>query len=185
MNFFNRTLILPFFCCCLALSQYTDAQMPMEATAEHKILADDVGTWNCDMKIWAAGPDSEPMTAQGAEVNEMLGDFWLVSKFTGNMEGQAFEGRATIGFDVAKKKYIGTWFDSSSPFMSHIEGTYDKESKTMTMTSKGMGPDGKPTTGKNVSVTKDDGTRVFTMYVQSPDAGNELVKMMEITYRKK
>ena len=185
MNFFQRIAILTFFGCSLAVSQYANAQMPMEATPEHKLLAEDVGTWNAEMKIWAAGPDSEPMTAQATEVNEMLGDYWLVSKFSGNVMGQDFEGRASIGYDVAKKKYIGTWYDGMSPFMSHMEGTYDKQSKTLTMMSKGTGPDGKPTTGKNVTVTNDDGTKVFTMFVQSPEAAGELVKMMEITYKKK
>ena len=185
MNVVLRTAILTFFCYSLAVNQSTNAQMPMEATPEHKLLLEDVGTWNCAMKIWAAGPDSEPITSEGTEVNEMLGDFWLTSKFNGNIMGQDFEGRAAIGYDVAKKKYIGTWFDGMSPFMSHMEGTYDKESKTLTMISKGTGPDGKPTTGKNVTVTNDDGTRVFTMFVQSPEGNDELVKMMEITYRKK
>lgn len=185
MNVFQRIAILTFFCCSLAVNQQADAQMPIEATPEHKLLAEDVGTWNCAMKIWAAGPDAEPMIAEGTEVNEMLGDFWLVSKFSGNIMEQDFEGRAAIGYDVAKKKFIGTWFDGMSPFMSHMEGNYDKDSRTLTMITKGTGPDGKPTIGKNVTVTNEDGTKVFTMFVQSPEANNELVKMMEITYRKK
>jgi hypothetical protein len=137
------------------------------------------------MKMWMAGPDSEPMTAQATEVNEMLGDFWLVSKFNGNIQGQDFEGRSAVGFDPVKQKFVGTWFDGMSPFMSFMEGTYDKESKTLTMMTKGTGPDGKPTTGKNVSVTNPDGTKVFTMFSQVPGGGTELVKMMEIKYKKK
>ena len=151
---------------------------------EHKILKHDVGDWDCEMKLWEA-PGSEPLVTKGTEVNKMLGDFWVLSEFKADFGGQPFEGRAVMGYDPAKKKYIGTWFDSMNPYMSHMEGTYDASTKTMTMMMRGTGPDGKPTRGKNVVVSKDGGkTRFFTMYQAMPGS-EEMVKVMEITYKKK
>ena len=165
------------------LAQTSHAQGPAQPLEEHKILKNEVGTWKANMKIWMPGTD-QPMSAEGVEVNEMLGDFWIVSKFKGDMAGQAFEGRAALGYDPAKKKYVGTWFDNMNPHMSFMEGTYDKETKTLTMNTTGVGMDGKPTKGKNVSVMKDDGSKVFTMYMQMPGT-DEMVKGMEIVYTKK
>ena len=167
----------------LVLATTSVAQGPAQPSEEHKLLKDDVGTWKADMTIWIPGMD-EPMTAVGEEVNEMFGSFWVTSKFKADMMGQPFEGRATMGFDPVKKKYIGTWFDTMNPHMSFMEGTYDKESKTLTMITTGVGMDGKPSKGKNVVVTNDDGSRVFTMYHAMPDS-DKLHKGMEIIYTKK
>ena len=161
------------------------AQMRAEPTAEHKVVAADVGTWDCEMKIWMAGPDADPMVVKGTEVNEMFGPYWLISKFKADMGGQNFEGRASLGYDPSKKKFVGTWFDTMNPFMSHMEGTYDKETKTMTMMTTGVGPDGKPSKGKNVSVSKEDGTRVFTMFSAMPGDDKNFIKAMEIVYKKR
>ncbi len=178
-------LVTAFSAVCFLCGHSLHGQVQAEPTEYHKLLAEDVGTWDCEMKFWANGPDAEPMTAQGSEVNQMFGDYWLVSKFKGEFGGQEFEGRASLGYDMAKKKYVGTWFDTMSPYMSFMEGTYDEATKTMTMMTKGTGPDGNPSVGKNVTVTKADGTRVFSLYSQMPGGGDGLVKMMEIVYRKK
>ena len=34
-------------------------------TAEHQRLAEDVGTWDATMKLWAQGPNSEPVGVEG------------------------------------------------------------------------------------------------------------------------
>ena len=46
-----------------------------------------------------------------------------------------------------------------------MEGTYDKEKKTLTMTGESTGPDGKPAKAKAVSEYKSDDHIVFTMYM--------------------
>ena len=45
-----------------------------------------------------------------------------------------------------------------------MEGTYDKEKKTLTMAGEGPGMDGKPTKYKSVSKMPDDDTIEMTMY---------------------
>ena len=151
---------------------------------EHKILKEDVGAWDCEMKMWMGGPGSEPMVVKGTEENKMMGDLWIVSTFKADFGGQPFEGRAVLGFDPSKKKYVGHWFDSMNPHISVMEGDYNKETKTMTMMTRGVGPDGKPSKGKNVMVYKEDGSRVFSMYMAMPGQ-DEMVKGMEIVYTKK
>ena len=107
------------------------AQGPQQPTDEHKVLKQEVGTWKAKMKIWMPGSD-QPLLAEGLEVNEMFGSFWVISKFEADMMGQAFKGRATLGYDPVKKKYVGTWFDNMNAHMTFMEGTYDEATKTMT-----------------------------------------------------
>lgn len=151
-----------------------------EAKAEHAILKKDVGTWNASMKLWAGS--SEPIEAKAMEVNKMVGDLWVSSHFEGDVFGQKFTGSGTFGFDPDKKKFVGSWVDSSNPYSSHMEGTYDAKTKTMTMLTKGKDPAGATTEGKNVQVYKDENTRIFTMYTKQ---GDRFVKVMEITYTRK
>ena len=79
---------------------------------EFDVLKADVGTWDVEIKTWA-GP-GDPTVSKGTETNRMLGDFWLVVDFQGNMMGMDFTGHGVYGYDVQKKHYIGTWIDSMS-----------------------------------------------------------------------
>jgi hypothetical protein len=162
------------------------AQQPPSPTAEHKILASDEGTWDATIKSFTAGPDAEPMISKGTEVNTVLsGGLWVLSKFEGDFGGMKFEGRGQFGYDPNKKKYVGTWIDSMNPTLSVLEGEYDPKTKTMTFTGEGTGPDGKTKyTQKMVTTTKDDGTRVFTLFMKF-DGMKDETKFMEITYQKR
>ena len=168
---------------CLALTlsicftSYVTAQMH-EPTEEHQILKDDVGVWKAELSVWMA-PGTEPMKSSGKETITMLGELWALSEFAGEFGGMPFGGRGTTGFDPAKRKYVGTWIDSMTPTISHMEGTYDAETKTMTMMTTVMGPDGQPSEGKNVAVRVDEDTRNFSMYVKT---GDEWFKSVEIAY---
>ena len=177
-----KRMILASLCfasCWMFAGATVDAQ-----GKELDVLKQDVGTWDCEMKMWMSGPDSDPMVVKGTEKLEMFGGIWQMSEFKADMGGVTFEGRGTVGYDPVKKKYIGTWIDSMNPYMSYMEGTYDESEKSMTMMMKGTGPDGKPMVGKNVSENKDEKTRVFTMFNKTP-GGDEWVKSMQITYKKK
>ena len=156
-------------------------EMP-EPTEHHKVLMEDVGTWDAEMKIWMGGPDTEPMVEKGSETNRMLGGFWLISNFKGSFGGMEFQGLGTFGYDPKTEKYVGSWMDSNSPNISHMEGTYDKSSKTMTMKMASTGMDGQPQEGKSVTVRTGKDTRLFTMYQK---AGDDYVKQMEIKYTRR
>jgi len=156
-----------------------------EPTAQHKLLAKDVGTWDASIKLWTSGPSSEPMVSKGVENNTMLGGFWLVSEFKGDFGGQPFEGRGQAGYDTNKGKYVVSWIDTMSTEIMLLEGDFDEKTNTLTMTGKGKDPAGKPYEAKEVSEHKADGSRVFTMYMKSDETKGELAKVMEITYSRR
>ena len=178
-----RTLLyLCFFVPSLSASAM--AQPGAKPTDEHKILARDEGTWDATVKSFA-GPDAEPMISKGTEVNTVMpGGLWLLSKFEGDFGGTKFEGRGQFGYDPIKKRYVGTWIDSMSPNLSVLEGSYDPKTKTMTYVGDAINGEGIKYSQKMVTTTKDDSSKVFTLYMKIGEAKDE-VKFMEITYQKR
>jgi hypothetical protein len=168
------------------LASFAVAQEPSKPLPEHKILAADEGTWDATIRMYAGGPDAEPSVSKGSEVNEVLpGGLWVLSKFEGEFGGMKFYGRGQFGFDPVKKKYVGTWLDSMSTVLSVLEGDYDAKTKTMTYVGDGYDPEHKAKfSQKMVTTMKDDGTRVFTLYMKFEGQPAE-AKFMEITYTKR
>jgi hypothetical protein len=158
-------------------------EMPIQKpTEQHKKLRADVGTWEATIKTFA-GPDGAATESKGTEINRMMpGGLWLVSDFRGEFAGMPFRGHGVTGYDVHKKKYVGTWVDSMSSSVMVIEGDYDADGKVLVMEGTTPNPaDGSPIPVRLVSTSTGDDTRVFTMNMKM---GDEYVKMMEMTYRK-
>lgn len=146
---------------------------------ELDVFKSDVGSWDVEIKVWA-GP-GEPTVTRGVETSRMLGGFWLLVDFQGEMMGLDFKGHGLYSYDDKKKHYVGTWVDSLSPQKMEMIGKHDKANKTLTFEGMAPGPDGKP--AKHVLTTKyaDDGTRMMTMHMQ---VGSELLKIFEMQYTK-
>ena len=90
----------------LAYSAVSTTQEMAVPSKHHAVLEDSVGNWNMSCKMYMGG-GSEPMLMKGTETNTMLGGFWLVSKFEGNIMGMQYEGHSQIGYDSKKKKFVG------------------------------------------------------------------------------
>lgn len=126
---------------------------------EHEILKKREGTWDLTMQFGG-------METKGTVVNKMeVGGMWLVSNLESDLFGQKFYGKGLDSFDPTTKKYIGVWIDSMGSRPMTLEGTYDKATKTMTLSGDGPGMDGQPTKYKSVSTMPDDNTINFSMYV--------------------
>jgi hypothetical protein len=157
----------------------------LEPTKDHEGLAHAVGQWDADITMWEK-PGAEPMKSKGTEKCEMFGKFWLMSEFESDFGGQPFKGRSALGYDPVKKKIVGGWIDTMSPFMMKMEGDYDPETKTATV----MGDSTDPMTGKPAKyklVTKHEGpdAKTFTMYHLGDGGAEDWQKMMEIKYTRK
>ena len=143
----------------VAGSAAVKGQEPVRPGPEHEVLKKHVGTWDATMKM-------EGMESKGVAVYKMdLGGLWLASTFEGDIGGMKFSGRGYDTYDASKKKYVALWMDSMSTSPMLMEGNYDEEKKTLTMTGEGPGIDGKPMKFKAVSVMPDDDTINFSMHM--------------------
>jgi hypothetical protein len=159
------------------------AQVP-GPTAEHKLLQGDVGTWDAKMKLFHT-PGAEPTVTDATETIELgPGGLWILSKFESEIMGMPFTGHGVTGYDPVKKKYVGSWADSMSPYLMTMEGEYDPATKTTTSFAEGRDPaSGATIRYKQISRTIDENTRTFEML--QPGEDGEFVKMMEIEYTRK
>ena len=150
------------------------AQEPPKPGPEHKLLKSREGTWDITMK--AGGMEHKGTVTYKME----LGGLWLVGSLESDLGGEKFYGKSLDTYDAGKKKYVGVWFDSMSTTPMTMEGSYDKEKKTLTMVGQGPGQDGKLTTWRSVSQMPDNNTVEMSMYV-----GDGKEPMFTVTYKRK
>lgn len=157
------------------------AQFPAPSE-EHKIVMKDVGEWAITGKMMMP---QGMIDFKGEETVTAIGKFWTVTHYKSNIFG-GMTGSATLGYDPATKKYIGTWVDSFQPAATQMSGSFDEKTQTMTFDTKGIGMDGKPMAGKIIVQYKDKNSHSFTMMHQDPTGQtDEMVKTMEMNYTRK
>lgn len=181
----RKTLFATMCLLVLSVSSFVCGQQPPEPTKEHEMFKSLVGVWDVDVDFYPEGPSGPKMSSKATETNKMLGGFFVISDFDGELAGAPFTGHGQTGYDPVEKMYVGTWCDTMSPHLMHTKGNYDVKTRTMTMEYEAIDPStGNKAKGKNVEKHIDDNTRVFEMYGKPPGA-KDLVKMMEARYKRR
>ncbi|MEZ4853362.1 DUF1579 domain-containing protein [Flavobacterium sp.] len=153
----------------------------MTPSKAHEMLAKDTGKWTADMKFWNSyTPDAPAETMQStAEYKMILDGRYQEGVYKGEMWGMPFEGRSTTAFDNASQQYISTWIDNMGTGLMVMRGTYDENSKAITLTGSMMDPvTKKEKNQKEVLTYIDENTQKMEMYDVNAD-GTEF-KTMEI-----
>ncbi len=166
----------------LLLASSGPASAQTRPSIERDFIINEVGVWNATSKFWMT-PDSAPLESKAVETNVLLGQFWIVSQFKSDLGGMAFEGHGQFGYDPTAKKFIGTWIDTTSPYLSVMEGSMDSATRTLTMLSKGRDAQtGEESLSKMVTTYSDDDHKTFEMFGAVKGKKGEWWKMMEIKY---
>jgi hypothetical protein len=134
-----------------------------EPTKEHAWLAQFVGEWKTESKA-TMGPEQPPMECSATLVSRQLGGFWVMNEMKGDMAGTPMTAIQTIGYDAAKKKYVGTWVDSMTSFMWQYEGSVDATGKILTLRADGpnFAGDGSLTQFEDIYEFKSDKQIILT-----------------------
>jgi hypothetical protein len=103
---------------------------------EHQWLKQFVGQWNTTSK-GSMGPDQPPMECSGTISSRMLGEFWVVNEMKADVMETTMTGIQSIGYDPAKKKYVGTWIDSMGHHLWTYEGNVDQTGSKLTLEAEG------------------------------------------------
>ncbi|MHC0444464.1 DUF1579 domain-containing protein [Flavobacterium sp. 3-218] len=149
----------------------------------HKLMADEVGTWNCDMTFWSE-PNGKPEKATStADIKMILGGRYQEANYKGTMMGQPFEGKSTLAYNNASKEYTTTFIDNMGTGMMVAVGKYEEATKSMELKGDMVNPmNGKKTPYREVYTIIDPKTRKMEMY--DVKNGSEY-KSMEIVMTKK
>ena len=165
----------------LLLSNFAFAQdYPMKPNEEHSRLMSTVGVWDAEISMMS--PDGKTSTT-GVEKVEKLGELWTVSNFEYEFMGVPVQGHGTMGYDPSSEKYIGTWVESGSPYISTMEGEYDEEKKAIVYKMQGKDPAGNDAEYKILTATQDDTHRSFELHAKVGE--DEFLKVLEIKYTKR
>ncbi len=154
----------------------------------HKFLENWVGNWDASTKMWqAAGAPAEESKATSVGTMMMGGRYFSEEvKGTFDMGGGevAFEGKALMGYDNAKKKYFSLWIDNFGTGLWEEWGERSADGKSITTTGEGYDPMmGVTHKSKSVATLVDANTRRLEMYKGMPDG--TMFKAMEITYKRR
>jgi hypothetical protein len=144
---------------------------------EHEWLAKLTGEWTTHE---VGQPEDK---GQGSEVGRKIGPFWVLLEKKGPLpDGTTYTGILSVGFDVEKKKFVGSWFDSTSSLLWRYEGSLDAAAKSLTLEAVGPGFDGKPTNFRDVYTIEDDDKRRVTSFAEKD---GKWVEYSAIQYKRK
>jgi hypothetical protein len=161
-----------------AVSSAQIPEMP-KPTKEHELLNQFAGEWDSIAEA-AVEPGKEPITCKGTESAKIVGGFWLVSQGEGDMLGTSVKSLLTIGYDPAKKTYVGTFLCSMDSTLWNYVGSFDETGKKLTLETEGPIPftPGKRAKFRETLELKDKDYKEFTSLMQGDDGKwTEIVKM--------
>ena len=155
---------------------------------EHKILANEAGTWDCAVKMYLSGPNNSPTEFTGIEENKLVGDgLFLSTKFTCPMGNRVFKGQGLMGYHPGKNSYTGTFVNNFTISPAQTTGTYNAQTRTMTQSSEVYDQStGKTLQQKQITTWENDSAKHFTIFLVV-DSGDEKVdvKVMEMSAKKR
>ncbi|MCW5978879.1 MAG: DUF1579 domain-containing protein [Bryobacteraceae bacterium] len=158
--------------------------MNTEPRKEHQWLQKLVGKWTFEAEMMS--PDKPSVKSEGTETVRSLGGLWVVAEGQGEMPGI---GPATtimtLGFDLEKKRYIGTWIGSMMTHLWVYDGSLDASERTLTLESEGpsMAGDGKTAKYRDVIEFNSDDHRLLLSYWLSDDGAWR--QIVAASYRRK
>lgn len=149
---------------------------------EHKWLAEEVGEWEIDGKMWMEGmPDPIPM--KGGSKITMLHERYLHEDFWLGEGDMGFKGFGYMGYDNSAKEYCAMFCGNSGTGMRVLRGQKDDKG-VLTLAGKwhekALGMD---YAERVVSERKSKDEAVVTIYIKYGDAAE--MKMLEMTYKRK
>jgi hypothetical protein len=156
-----------------------------EPQKEHPWLQQLVGQWTYEHEC-IMGPDQPPTKASGSESVRSLGGLWVLCEGQGEMpDGGPATTLMTLGFDPAKKRYVGTWIGSMMTHLWIYDGELDPTGKILSLHAEGPSFDDvtKMAKYKDVIELKDGDHRVLTSHLLGDDG--QWHQFMTASYRRK
>lgn len=172
--------VLAFSAFAVSTRVISQEDMMPKPTKHHAMLERTAGTWKTTMDMPTMGVQGSP----GTVTRRMVGKFWQVDTYEGEMMGMPFHGLGVTGYDSEKQKFIGMWVDSMGDRMTTFEGVYDEGKKTLRFEVPGRDPmTGREQLELHETEFIDDDQFVFRMLW--PTESGEKQVVMTIRYERK
>ena len=149
----------------------------------HQWLAKAVGTWNVEGLYYVAGSD-EPVEAKGIERVEMFGPYWRRGELELSVFGSPVRGCTCVGFDPVKQVFVGTWYDTSNPYLYAYQGRFDEQKQLLVLTGRNTDPStGKPSTYRSIEGFDLPDRRSLSLFVKAP--GRKVIQILSYEYTRR
>jgi hypothetical protein len=110
--------------------------------AEHRWFEDLLGDWVAEGEC-VMGPDQPPLKTTGRATIRTVGGLWFITETEGvGPDGNPYQTVATLGFDVKRGKYVGTFIGSMGSYQWVYEGALEETGKQLVLDCDGPGFDG-------------------------------------------
>ena len=145
--------------------------MKADLVEEHRWLEQLVGTWRVTFGPPPEAGKQKPSPAWQDEAR-LLGGAWIISEMTGTMpDGSTATNILALGYDPARKRYVGSFVSSAMTHLWIYEGTLDETGKILTLDCEG--PDfeagGKTTHYQDIITIEDADSRIFSSRMRASD----------------
>jgi hypothetical protein len=144
---------------------------PEAPRPEHLWLQRLVGEWTYTTEM-TPGPDQPPHTSTGRETVRSLGQLWTLGEWTNDAADDCVsQSVMTLGYDPAKKCFVGTFISSMMSHLWPYTGSLDAAGRVLTLDSEGpsFAGDGTLAHYQDVIEFLSDDHRTLTARVQGPD----------------
>lgn len=183
----RKLVIASFMAALLVVSAHLAAQDAPGASApakELEWLQRLTGEWETELEVFA-GPGQPPLKVKATETTRQIGQLWTLTEGETKQPAMPYARALVLGYDAAKKKYVGTWVDSNSTHIGRYEGEIDAAGKTLTLVGEMPHPfDGRLAKVREVIEIKSPDQKVVTTALQGDD-GNWLTLVTVDARRKK
>jgi hypothetical protein len=113
---------------------------------EHGLLKRFAGAWTFEKKSTPRDGSPSQNLGSGEMRGELLGAFFVVCRWSGNIYETDFSAVQTLGYDVDKEEYSGSWVDSIMSYRWQFNGSLESEGNELVIVASGPGPGGGTTT---------------------------------------
>jgi hypothetical protein len=142
------------------------------------------GDWTFESEA-PAGPDPSCAKFTGTESVRSVGEVWVLCEGRSAMPGGGIGTTVmTLGYDPAKKRFVGTFLGSMMTHLWPYEGQLDATGKVLTLDTEGPSftAEGKMAKYKDVIEIKSDDHRTLTSHALGDDG--QWHQFMTANYRR-
>ena len=157
--------------------------MHAEPQQEHQWLHQLVGDWTFETEA-TMEPGKPPQKFSGAERVRSIGGLWMVCEGEGEMpDGDTGTTVMTLGYDPAKKRFVGTFIGSMMTNMWLYEGELVGNVLTLDSEGPSFSGDGKTAKFQDIIEVKSNDHRVLSSRMLGDDG--QWHGFMTANYRRK